>query len=213
MSKIKYNISQLFALAFGYGDIQLPVVYDTEEKTAKGANIHFNLPQITDSNEAIEKTKSGTPILFPVTFLGRGYNKYDKQGKIITEQMQDFRLPASSIIELDREKALTTTPLSGGIGSVTEMYGFENWNISIKGICFNEPNHPQAKTPLEQKLQLFKWDDLADSIDVESTILKALDIFSLTIQSITFSQLPGKPDFIPFEIKCNSEQPAELFGL
>ncbi|MFN8238637.1 MAG: DUF6046 domain-containing protein [Chitinophagales bacterium] len=210
----QYNISELFSAAFGYGTGNTPIMFNPNLNAgSKPSNIYFDLPQISSVDQAVELSQSGTPILFPITFVGRGYNKYDKSGKIVIEQMQDFRLPSSAIMEIERSKALTTTPLSGGVGEVTEMYGFENWDISIKGICFNEPKHPQAKTPTEQKGMLYKWDCLADSIDVRSDLLLALDITSITIGSIRFSQLPGKPDFIPFEISCKSEQPVELFGL
>lgn len=209
-----FDLQELFSLAFGYGTKQIKHKYkiNTEDKSTP-ASIKYNITDVKSLDEATELTKSGTPIIFPITFCSGGYQKYDSNGKIIIEQMNEFRLPASTIVELDRNKAITTTPLSGGVGEVTEMYGFENWNISIKGICMPEPNHPQAKTPKDQKNMLYKFDCLADTIDIESEILRNLNIMSISIDSIKFSQLPGKPDFTPFEISCKSEEPAEIFGL
>ena len=212
-----FNISELFSLAFGYGTQQIPVVYKTQDTRATGggsrSGIHFDLPVIESAQEALELTNLGTPILFPITFVGKGYQQYDKQGIIAQVQMPDFRLPASTICEFSRSKALTTTALSGGVGTVKEMFGFEDWTLSIKGICFTEPNHPQAKTALEQKSLLYKWDQLADSIQVEAQLFRELDIFNVVTGRIKFSQIPGKPEFIPFEFEATSDQPAELLGL
>lgn len=214
VSTIRYNFSELFSVAFGIGTKFFPVKYNHPTEQSEGVgNIHFDIPSIDNKEEAIELTKLGTPILFPITFIGKGYNKYDRNGKIINVELKDFRLPASSLIEISRDKAETTTPLSGITGSVKEIYGFEDWKITIKGICFNEQNHPTHKTPIEQKNELYQWESLADSIKIESEILRDFDIYNLFIKNIQFGQIAGKPEFLPFQIECLSDEPIELFNL
>jgi hypothetical protein len=215
MSNINYNMSELFAVAFGYGTPRTPVVYISGEgvSTADMPAVHFDLPVIQSKEQAVELTKLGTPILFPITFVGKGYNKFDKQGRIVQVNMADFRLPASTFVELSREKNETTTTLSGGTGSVKELYGFGDWNIAIKGVCFNEPGHPTAKTTTEQKNKLYEWEALADAIQIESTILREFEIFNLFIKRLSIAQLAGKPDLVPYTMECYSDEPLELFNI
>lgn len=221
----QYHISTLFKEAFGLEKVvqfkpdlteasgYTPVEYNPQlQDTSKAPAINFDIGQVT-KDEAIALSQSGIPVLYPLTFKGKGYKKYDSTGKLVDVQMNDFRLPASTIMELSRDKAETTTVLSGGVGSVIEMYGFENWQISIKGICFNESAHPQATTPAEQKKQLYRWEQLASSINIESELMREFDIYNLFIKRLKISQIPGKPQFIPFEIDAISDTPIELLQL
>jgi hypothetical protein len=227
MSNPTYNISELFSLAFGLGKNFLPVKYvlpqgdqsNTEvkyvmsqEDSNSGQTIKFDIPVIESLEEAMELSSLGTPILFPITFTGRQYNVFDETGKIVQKDVKDFRLPISTICEFSRQKVDTITPLSGGVGSVKELYGFEDWSINIKGICFNDPSHPQAKSPYEQERILRIWENLADAVDITGELFLNKNINHLYIRSINISQIPGKPQFIPFEIQAYSDQIIDLFN-
>lgn len=226
MSSATFNISELYNAAFGFGRGRLPIRFETPSKQENKTDlsytipsdngsetiIKFDLPAIDNVEEALEKSALGTPILFPITFDGRKYNVYDNSGKIVQKEMPSFRLPISTICEFSISKIDTLTPLSGGVGSVKEIYGFDDWSINIKGLCFPDPSHPQTSNPYEQDRILTEWKMLADAVDITGELFLSRGIHQIYIRDIKSSQLPGKPNFIPFEITAFSDKMIDLFN-
>lgn len=225
MSEYQFNISELFTAAFGLGRGKLPIRYDLPQEIPGSVSnfiisdegttnslIRFDLPVVDNLNDANELSSIGTPILFPITFEGRKYNYYDSSGRLLQKEMSGFRLPLSTICEFSLDKIDEITPLSGGVGSVKELFGFDDWKINIKGICFRDPKHPQAPDPYEQKRILTEWKMLAEAVDVTGELFISKGINQLYLQSIKISQIPGKPQFIPFEITALSDKAIDLFN-
>jgi hypothetical protein len=226
MANTTFNISELYEAAFGLGRSRLPMKFETSsedtsdkdftfkisEEPNKDSIIKFDIPVINDLEQANEQSSLGTPILFPITFEGRKYNIYDQDGRIVQKDMKTFRLPISTICEFSLSKIDTITPLSGGVGSVKELYGFGDWNINIKGLCFPDPSHPQVSSPYEQDRILTEWKMLADSVDVTGELFLSKGIHQIYIKDIKTSQLAGKPNFIPFEITAYSDKFIDLFN-
>lgn len=226
MAETTFNISELYQAAFGLGRSRLPIKFEASseetstsdvsfkisEDNGKQSIIKFDLPVVNNLEEANEQSALGTPILFPITFEGRKYNIYDQAGRIVQKDMKAFRLPISTICEFNLSKIDTLTPLSGGVGSVKELFGFDDWNINIKGLCFIDPSHPQATSPYEQDRILTEWKMLADAVDVTGELFLSKGIHQIYIREIKTSQLAGKPDFIPFEITAYSDKVIDLFN-
>lgn len=205
-----YNISELFDVAFGIKSIG---VYDVGQVDAKPNNVNFNysgLEMVKDPHEAARMSYLGTPIILPITLKGKKYQVFDELGDIALKQFEDFEMPAATLVSMRRAKIMTETKARASKGSVIEMYGFEAWRIDIRGFCLADPSHPTAKTAYDQKMKLYNYDNIVDSIQVLSEIFNDLDVSNIVIKEINFNQLKGKPGVIPFYMRCRSDEPLEL---
>jgi hypothetical protein len=206
-----YTIQKLFKEAFG---VNVSGIY--MPSTSKGAQAPkeglYNGIEVTeDVAEAIRKSHLGTPILFPVTFLGGSYQKYNFKGEIERVNYSDFELPASCIIDFSRAKNMSTTKLSGSYTTVKEIYGFDDWQITINGFFLPDPAQPQGFfKPLDQEKELVKWDELACAIDVLCPLFADKNISSISIHSLDIKALRGQPNIRPFSIRATSDEPIEL---
>lgn len=206
-----YTIPNLFLEAFG---IKLSGIYNPQISGGATApnGIYGGMEIVQDINRAKEMSFLGTPILFPITLMEGSYKKYRQDGSLDTaHQMREFRLPITSVVDFDRAKNMSVTNINGGRSTVKEIYGFEDWNIQINGFLLPDPMQPQGfTTPLAQEEELYRWDELACSVDVLSELFSMRDIASITIKNISIRALRGKPNIRPFSIQALSDEPIEL---
>lgn len=208
------DISLLYNAAFGLVGRFITYPLANAGVESSGADIVFPGVEMVTREEAIQLSYLGTPILYPVTFKGGFYKKYNNKGEIIDKSMADFRLPLATLVDFQRTKIKQKTRVAGSNSSVTEMYGHDNWQIRIRGLCLDDPKHPQlAQSFLDQHARLLEFEELADSIDVEGDLFKEKSIYKLIINDINFPQLQGKPKVLPFEMTCESDEPLELILL
>jgi len=206
-----YNIATLFEIAFGIKNFAM---YRPESVDSKPESPSFNYQGINiveDVAEASRLSHLGTPILYPIKFKGSPYQFYTTSGELETFPVEDFELPAATLVNFRRAKILSQTTAVAGNGTVKELYGFNDWVIDIRGICLRDPSHPTAKTAYDQHLKLVEWDNIADSITVVGDLFADKDIGNLVIKEMDFKQVQGKPGVIPFFARCISDQPIELF--
>ncbi len=187
---VNYNIAQLFDIAFGIKEYKIGV------------------PEKIDNNQMMSYL--GTPIMSPIWFESKKYQVFDDFGDIKLEKFERFRLPSATLVSMRRAKIMTETKARASKGSVIEMYGFEAWKIDIRGFCLPDPAHKTAQSAYEQKLKLQSYENIVDSIGVLSELFNDLDISNIVIKEINFNQLKGKPEVIPFYIRCLSDEPLEL---
>jgi len=186
----------------------MDAIEDTPEQ------INFSGVDIVSREEAIELSYLGTPIVYPVTLKGGIYKIYDAQGNIIEKTMTDFRLPLATIVDFSRDKIKQKTKVAGSMSSVKEMYGHDDWQIRIRGLCLDEPRHPHGLDNfMDQHNRLLDFEELADSIEVEGDLFKEKSIYRLDINQINFPQLQGKPRVLPFDMSCESDESLELILL
>jgi hypothetical protein len=206
-----FNIPSLFLEAFGLkvAGSYYPEISQGAQAPQKG--LYEGIKVVEDINEAKEMSFLGTPILFPITFMEGTYKKYNYRGEIIDVQMAEYRLPAACVVDFDRPKKMSTTALNGGYDSVTEIYGFDNYQININGFYLPDRTHPQGLiTPLQQEQEMVKWDDLACSINVLCELFSMRGISSITIKNAPVKALRGQPNIRPFSIQAISDAPIEL---
>lgn len=211
---IEYSIpplANLFMQAFG---VKIGGIYRPEQASGNPDDpngLFTGLEVVEDINQAYEMSAMGTPILFPVLFSSGVYKKYNERGEIIDKKMGDFRLPIASIVSFRRDKIMGVTRINGGNGTVKEIYGFDDWQVSINGFLIPDGSQPQGvKNPLEQERELVKWDNLASSIEVFGELFTVRKIKRLTIKSISFEPMRGKPNIRTFTITAISDDPIEL---
>jgi Domain of unknown function (DUF6046) len=199
-------IADLFMQAFG---IKIGGIYRPETASGNADNpsgLFTGLEVVTDANESFEMSALGTPILFPILFSEGNYKRYNHRGEIVNEKMGDFRLPIASLVSFRRDKIMGVTRINGGGGTVKEIYGFDDWQVTINGFLIPDASQPQGlKTPLEQEKELIKWDNLASSIAVFGELFAVRKIKNLTIKGISFEPMRGKPNIRTFTITAISD--------
>jgi hypothetical protein len=205
------SIAGLFLDAFGVriGGVYRPEAGDNKADDPNG--LFTGLEIVEEINESYDVSGVGTPIIFPLYFSAGTYKRYNDKGEIVDKKMGDFRLPIASIVSFRRDKVMGETKVNGGRGSVKEIYGFDNWAVTINGFLIPDQSQPQGLiNPLEQEKELVKWDSLASSIEVFSELFTLRRIQNLTIKGINFEPMRGKPNIRAFTINALSDEPIEL---
>jgi hypothetical protein len=211
---MEYNVpimADLFTQAFG---IKIGGIYRPATASGKADNpsgLFTGLEVVQDINESYEMSAMGTPILFPILFSEGNYKKYNDRGELVDKKMGDFRLPIASLVSFRRDKIMGVTRINGGNGTVKEIYGFDDWQVTINGFLIPDASQPQGfKMPLEQEKELIKWDNCASSIAVFGELFAVRKIKNLTIKGISFEPMRGKPNIRTFTITAISDNPIEL---
>jgi len=151
----------------------------------------------------------GTPVFGEITFEAGQYNTYNKYtGAIEKAGYGKYTLPYSCIVDFNRQNNVITTPVLGGNGTVKELYGIGDWEITIRGIAFN--NDKAGNPAHEQIKQLIAWSDLCDSIEVGGSVFLNKGIDRIVIKSIDIQPIEAKWNVIPFTIQAISDEPIEL---
>jgi hypothetical protein len=212
---MEYNtppMANLFAQAFG---LTMGGIYRPETASGspdKPTGLFTGLEVVKDSNLSFEMSAMGTPILFPIVFSANPLaKKYNELGELVPFVSDDFRLPITSLVSFRRDKIMGVTRINGGKGTVKEIYGFDDWQITINGFLIPDASQPQGlKTPLAQEKELIKWDNCASSIAVFGELFTAGRIKNITIKGISFEPMRGKPNIRTFTITAISDSPIEL---
>jgi Domain of unknown function (DUF6046) len=164
---MNYTIPNIFLEAFG---LQVTKSYNPEvsDGNPNDPNILYTgIEIIKDIETAKEISGLGTPIIYPIYFSAGTYKKYSLQGEIENAVMSDFRLPIASIVSFKKEKIVGVTKINGGNGTVKEIYGFDDFKVTINGFLIPDASQPQGfKKSLDQEKELLKWNNLASSIAV-----------------------------------------------
>jgi hypothetical protein len=204
-----FNISQILFQAFGSAGVLYRPSFGDEQVP----ELNYDLEVATDEDLPSTPSSLGTPIVFPWSLKGGKYLTYNYKGEIIEKTLEEFRMPAAALCVFTRAKIMRTTAVSGGRGTVKEMYGFDDWSITVKGVMLSESNHPQAPDVFEMRNRLLQFENLTDAIGVSGDLFEAIGVSHLVINRISIPQVPGKPRMIPFEMNCVSDQPIELLLL
>ncbi len=160
--------------------------------------------------EDIPTSEFGTNIYGQITFDGGKYNMYDSKGGLYKESFGTYHLPASCITTFRRPTNLVKTEVLGSSGTVKELFGKGDWEITIRGIAFNN-RLGNAVTAHEAINTLSKWADISDAIGVTGSIMRGKGITALVIDDFSVQPVVGQWDAIPFEISCISDEPIELY--
>lgn len=211
----RYDVGQLFQLAFG---INPPVMfpyplhvrhtdlpdYTVSEEIATKPDASFQGIQVVEQKPvAGRKSQYGKPLLSPIQFVKGEYKQFDRYGVLQKVSMETFHLPATTMVDFSRSK-VTPLTFQNTIEPDAEMYGFNNWDIKIRGLCLADAAHPTHKTPQEQKEAILKWENLASGIYVAGKVFMEKSIFYMSIQKINITQIEGRPNVVPFELDCIS---------
>lgn len=207
MTDVRYNIHTLFEKAFGIQNAYIPGAVEIKA---------FNPAHLTN----IEKyrhirriSQMGTPVMFPFTLKGGSYPIYNKDGILEKVNCHDFLMPTATMVDFRRPMIVTDTAVLGGKGTVKEVFGFEDWRIRIRGICFNDSSRLRQPFAYEQQKALIRRAQIAGSIPVVGELFNDKSIYAIVLKDISFRQLQGSVNMLPFEISAVSDNPIELVHL
>jgi hypothetical protein len=194
-------ISEVFGIS---SPIYLPWGSDKSELPA------YEDVQFISGEEGEELSVLGTPVFGIVTFEGGTYNVYDRaSGQVKKVKYDDYTLPYSCICDFLRENNVITTNVLGNTGTVKELFGIGDWNISIRGIAVNGGNKYKNNAH-EQIATLIERANICDAIGVNGPVFANKDISRMVIKSVKIQPIEAKYNVIPFQIEAVSDEPIEL---
>ncbi len=158
------------------------------------------------------KNLLGLPVFQPIYFkggrlpvLGSGR----EAGQVVLDDYAGWQLPDTATAEIKRSKAITKSSPNGAASSVKELWAFEDWDITIRGLLLDlkgRPNH----FPADQLTMLHRWEQVVDAIAVEGGLFGYLGIRRLVIESMSLGRVAGMPNVIPFQLQCVSDEELEV---
>jgi len=194
--------------------IGVDITYRLPDLFAQVFGINYYIDAEAQPEKAERMSSSGTPVLTTITFAGKEYNTLDANGQIIRKRYNDFELPVATLVSITRAKRIIKTPVNAGSGTVKEMYGFDDWQIEMKGFCIPDSSQPQGLTTAEKlKEELLRWEKIADAIRIKGGLPFYKDIHDIVIEEFRTYQMKGSPKLIPFSIRATSDEPVELLLL
>lgn len=159
--------------------------------------------QSSDQNPYGFDKQNSFGMLFDVIVL-KGLSYTDFNGQVIN--LGDFTLDIA-LVDARLPRNIVVTQITGKDGDVHEYMGDGDWNIKISGVLLN----PLSNVPPETLVRaLYQFCIAKKEIEVTSTILSWLNIFSIVITEPRFTQRKGERNAIDYELYCLSETPFEL---
>lgn len=141
------------------------------------------------------------------------YKVWSIQDKLVDKQFDKFEFPIATVVEFMRQKNIVKSATIGGKGTVKEIMGLGDWEITIRGLLVNDESRTAQKTANQQQYALDKLNDIAGAIKVEGKIFYRRDISHIVIESVNFSPVQGKPGLVQYEVKAYSDESFLLIGL
>jgi hypothetical protein len=165
--------------------------------------------RLLPAEESTVKSVFGTPVLGDITFEGGSYNRYNKYtGAIEKGQYGAYTLPYSCLVDFSRSNNVITTPVLGGNGTVKEIYGTGDWDITIRGIAFNNDKYGNNAHQIIK--QIIERSDICDAFEVSGSVFYEKNITRIVIKIIDIQPIEAKWNVIPFTIQAVSDEPVEL---
>lgn len=204
---IRYDVAQLFQLAFG---VNLPVFVPYPLLGAPPAPIYDfsglqEMETFDDYNDFDNLSYMGTPILFQTRLMAGNYKVYEK-GTLAYKSFETVWFPPATMFSFRRAKNIIRTNVLGSDGTVKEIFGFDDWIIDVKGLCLDEP----GKSARSQLRELLSFEKIADAVSVEGALFNTYDINRVCISDWSSNVPQGKPGVIAFECQLISDQDMEF---
>ena len=151
----------------------------------------------------------GTPVFGDITFEGGTYNCYNRySGEIERQKFGTKTLPYSCLVDFSRSNNVITTPVLGCVGTVKEIYGIGDWDITIRGIAFN--NDKYGNSAHNTISWLIDWASICDAFDVSGSVFFNKSISRIVIKNLDIQPIEAKWNVVPFTIQAISDEPIEL---
>jgi hypothetical protein len=231
-SKLKYNIGKLYADAFpslasqalfkleGVNDLAKEKITDKigygfkiPQEEQKNLNLDWNGVKSIQVSEANAFSYLGTPIFHQIRLKAGNYYILENGNAVLKNFPADLILPATTTVDINRAKVIAKTQINGNSGTVKEVWGFSDWEITVRGMIITEGENEGNNAnifPEKEINSIYEYENITDSIEVSGGMFGILKIKRLCIEKITFSQVTGMPNIIPFQMNCTSDEAAEI---
>lgn len=147
-----------------------------------------------------------TPPAFPAGYIPPEIITGDTDRLFIgSDNVSEFEFPSGTRISLRQEKNIVITNVVGMKGSVKELTGMDDWNITIEFNIYAStygagllaaPENPLVKTMIQKMKELKKVWEEKESLYLTHFMLNALGIKNIVMKSF---QIPDAP----FQYKQN----------
>lgn len=132
------------------------------------------------------------------------WNEYT--GLLDDVSLRPFLMPLATLVDFSRAKSIIKTPTLGGIGTVKEIYGLEDWSISISGIILPDELNPGSQQTVAEQMEAMQlYNEVAGPIDVKGQLFKQRNISQIVIESMSFKPVQGRPNMMQFDISAISD--------
>jgi Domain of unknown function (DUF6046) len=184
--------------------------YTPPTEEGEAAEIKYAIPAVAPIDEGTFKSNLNTPVQFPMWFQAGVYNIMTG-GEIAGVSFSEMYLPWTSVVSFSRSKRITKTYMSSQKSVVVEQYGFEPWDIKIKGFII-KGNNKERTSVAEQVKDMQRFEEISDSIKVGGSVFEWLKISEVSIEKISYPDARDLNMEIikPFEISMISIEPDEL---
>jgi hypothetical protein len=231
-SKLRYNIGKLYADAFpslaSQALFKLEGVKDlAKDKITEKIGYGFKIPQEEQKalnldwtgvknvqvSEANAFSYLGTPIFHQIKLKAGNYYIIENGKAVLKNFPTDLILPATTTVDINRTKVIAKTQINGNTGTVKEMWGFSDWEVTVRGIIITEGENEGNNAnifPEKEITSIMEYENIADSIEVSGGMFGILKIKRLCIEKVTLSQVTGMPNIIPFQFNCTSDEAEEI---
>lgn len=197
-------LGKLFQEAFGTVPVYITVPLGKQSQADMSGFNPRVLEEIEYDDPKLESIY-GTPIVFPVLFKGGIYRVYNDKGQIVTKDFEDLWLPATTMVDFSRPKNIVKTNMLGANGTVKEIYGFDDWQIRIRTLCILGKLYAR-----EYAEKLNEFNEIIEPIEVEGSIFSKKKIWRIVIEDFEEKSLEGRPNVIPIEMQCVSDDAIEF---
>jgi hypothetical protein len=141
-----------------------------------------------------------TPPAFPAGYIPPEIITGDTDRLIIgSDFFSEFEFPSGTRISLRQEKNMVITNVVGMKGSVKELTGFDDWNITIEFNIYasvygagllSAPENPLVKTMIQKLKEIKKLWEEVETLYLTHFMLNSLGIKNVVMKSL---QIPDAP--------------------
>lgn len=182
---------------------------DVKEGTAPGGvalpyqNVELKSQDAEDSDAPV---RFGQKTFGAFWFWGGIYKTWDYKGNLVNIELSDLLMPLATLVEFTRPKTVTKTTTLGGMGTIKEIYAFEDWSISITGIILPDAQNPNGQQSVaEQMTAIQQFHEIAGAIDVYGPLFAQRNITRIVTEGLKFSPVQGRPNMVQFSIDAISD--------
>ena len=193
MSTYKINILELFRNQFHFN-----VSTATDAISDKLLNDFKGIEVLASNSPMAAVTKHGVPVWDYVTILPK---KIAGTG----ENFEGYDFPFETVVEAVQPKKVAETEIFGADGTVEELMGLGDWQITIKGFVINYDSNDYPEAGVRALKRVCQLKDV--ELEVEGTYLNMLDIHYISIRNLALPAAVGLRNVQTFEVECRSKIP------
>lgn len=174
----------------------------------------FNVT-VKEADKYDRLSQFGTPVLgtFWAVADDLPYLVYNANDKLVEREFLEFEFPIATIVDFSRPKFIKKENTIGGKGSVKEIMGIGDWDITIRGLLVDDDSRTGQKTAKQQQHALDMLNEIAGAIKIKGKVFEERYISHIVIETPRYYSVQGKPGLIQYEMRAFSDESFILTGV